>query len=125
MIDVGCTPGVAFPALGDVVRELRGAGMRVSVDSFDPAEIRTAVEAGRRAGPERERLQPRGRARAGRLRARASWRSRTSARASTPWRPTLEALERWGVGYLIDPIIEPIGFGFMASLERYAEVHRR
>ena len=30
-----------------------------------------------------------------------------------------------GVPYLIDPIIEPIGFGFMASLERYAEVHRR
>ena len=32
---------------------------------------------------------------------------------------------RWGVGYLIDPILEPIGFGFMASLERYAEVRRR
>ena len=27
--------------------------------------------------------------------------------------------------YLIDPIVEPIGFGFMASLERYAEIHRR
>ena len=27
--------------------------------------------------------------------------------------------------YLIDPILEPIGFGFMASLERYAEVRRR
>ena len=37
----------------------------------------------------------------------------------------IEALERWGVAYLIDPVIEPIGFGFMASLERYAEVHRR
>ena len=37
----------------------------------------------------------------------------------------IEALERWGVRYLIDPVIEPIGFGFMASLERYAEVHRR
>jgi hypothetical protein len=38
---------------------------------------------------------------------------------------TIEALERWGVGYLIDPVIEPIGFGFTASLERYAEIHRR
>jgi dihydropteroate synthase-like protein len=37
----------------------------------------------------------------------------------------VEALERWNVRYLIDPVIEPIGFGFMASLERYAEVHRR
>src|SRR5207245_461426 len=39
--------------------------------------------------------------------------------------PTVTALERWGVPYLIDPIIEPIGFGFMASLERFAETHRR
>jgi dihydropteroate synthase-like protein len=39
--------------------------------------------------------------------------------------PSLEKLEQWGVGYLIDPILEPIGFGFMASLERYAEVRRR
>ena len=38
---------------------------------------------------------------------------------------SIETLDRWGVGYLIDPVIEPIGFGFMASLERYAEVHRR
>ena len=35
------------------------------------------------------------------------------------------ARARWGVGYLIDPVIEPIGFGFTASLERYAEIHRR
>src|SRR5438309_1295150 len=39
--------------------------------------------------------------------------------------PTVAALERWGVPHLIDPIIEPIGFGFMASLERFAETHRR
>jgi dihydropteroate synthase-like protein len=38
---------------------------------------------------------------------------------------SLQALEGWKVPYLIDPVIEPIGFGFMASLERYAEVHRR
>ena len=29
------------------------------------------------------------------------------------------------MSYLIDPVIEPIGFGFMRSLERYAETHRR
>ena len=46
VIDVGCTPGLAFPELGPVVRELRKAGMRVSIDSFDRSEILTAVEAG-------------------------------------------------------------------------------
>ena len=39
--------------------------------------------------------------------------------------PTLGELTRRGVPYLIDPILEPIGHGFMASLERYAEVRRR
>jgi dihydropteroate synthase-like protein len=38
---------------------------------------------------------------------------------------SIETLAGWQVGYMIDPVIEPIGFGFMASLERYAEVHRR
>ena len=46
LIDIGCTPGLEFPSLGDLVRELVDAGMRVSVDSLDPSEIRAAVEAG-------------------------------------------------------------------------------
>ena len=124
VIDVGCTPGVPFPALGDVVRELRGAGMRVSVDSFEPAEIRAAVEAGAELV----------------LSVNLSNREVARELAGSGTRvvaipdfgegietlpATIEALERWGVGYLIDPVIEPIGFGFTASLERYAETHRR
>src|SRR5256712_6862027 len=46
VIDIGCTPGRAFPDLGDVWRELVSEGMRVSIDSFDPCEIRAAVAAG-------------------------------------------------------------------------------
>jgi dihydropteroate synthase-like protein len=124
LIDLGCTPGVPFPALGDVVRELRGAGMRLSVDSFDPGEIRTAVEAGAELvlSINGTNLEV------------ARQLAGTGARVvaipdfgeSIDTLPgTIEALERWKVGYLIDPVIEPIGFGFTASLERYAEVHRR
>jgi dihydropteroate synthase-like protein len=123
VIDVGCTPGVPFPALGDVVRELRASGMRVSVDSFDPGEIRTAVEAGAELvlSVNGSNLEvARGLAGAARVVALPDF-----GEGLDTLDPTLEALERWGVGYLIDPIIEPIGFGFMASLERYAEVHRR
>jgi dihydropteroate synthase len=124
VIDIGCTPGVPFPALGDVVRELRDAGMRVSVDSFEPAEIRMAVEAGAELV----------------LSVNASNREVARELAGSGVRvvaipdfgegidtltPTIEALEGWGVGYLIDPVIEPIGFGFTASLERFAEIHRR
>ena len=123
VIDIGCTPGVPFPALGDVVRELRASGMRVSVDSFDPGEIRTGVEAGAElvlsvngSNLDVARDLP-GEARVVAI--------PDFGEGLDTLGPTLEALERWGVGYLIDPIIEPIGFGFMASLERYAEVHRR
>ena len=124
VIDVGCTPGVAFPGLGDVVRELRGAGMRVSVDSFEPSEIRMAVEAGAELvlsvnGSNRDVV-----------RELADSGARVVAipdfgEGIDTLPATIEVLERWGVGYLIDPVIEPIGFGFTASLERYAEVHRR
>src|SRR5439155_733247 len=51
VIDIGCTPGRAFPALAEVVRELLASGMRVSIDSFEPAEIRAAVGAGAQLVP--------------------------------------------------------------------------
>ncbi|HET9040922.1 MAG TPA: DUF6513 domain-containing protein [Gemmatimonadales bacterium] len=124
VIDIGCTPGAPFPALGDVVRELRAAGMRVSVDSFEPSEIRTAVEAGAELvlsvnGSNRDVARELAGSGA-RVVAIPDFGEGIDTLATT-----LEALERWDVGYLIDPVIEPIGFGFTASLERYAEVHRR
>lgn len=124
VIDVGCTPGVPFPALGDVVRELRDGGFRVSVDSFDTSEIRQAVEAGA------ELVLSVNGSNLDVARALAGGGARVVAipdfgEGIDTLGPTIDALERWGVGYLIDPVIEPIGFGFTASLERYAEVHRR
>ena len=38
---------------------------------------------------------------------------------------TIEFLTKTGVPFRIDPILEPIGFGFAASLGRYLEVRRR
>jgi dihydropteroate synthase-like protein len=124
VIDIGCTPGRAFPELAAVVRELVGAGMRVSVDSFDPAEIWTAVEAGARLvfSVNSSNLDV--------ARDLAGTGTRVVALPDfgagiETLEPTLAALEGWGVPYYIDPVIEPIGFGFMQSLERYAEVRRR
>jgi dihydropteroate synthase len=124
VIDIGCTPGLAFPALGDVVRELAGAGMRVSVDTFDPDEIRSAVEAGAELvlsvnGSNIE--VARDLAGSG---ARVVVVPELGGTLET-LEPSLEKLTKWGTRYLIDPILEPIGYGFVASLERYAEVRRR
>jgi dihydropteroate synthase len=124
LIDIGCTPGLPFPELGGTVRGLREAGMRVSVDSFEPAEIIAGVEAGAELvlSINKSNLEV------------ARELSGTDARVVVipdfgegldTLDRSIESLERWNVRYLIDPVIEPIGFGFMASLERYAEVHRR
>ena len=124
VIDIGCTPGRAFPALGDVVRELATAGMRVSIDSFDATEIRTAVEAGA------ELVLSVNGSNLDAARELAGTRTRVVVipdfgTGLDTLEPSVAALERWGVSYLIDPVIEPIGFGFMRSLERYAETRRR
>jgi dihydropteroate synthase len=123
IIDIGCTPGVSFPALSEVIGDLKAAGMRVSVDTFDSHEIRTAVAAGAELvlslnGSNIEVARDL----AG-TRARAVVVPDLGGTLET-LAPSLEALERWGVPYLIDPILEPIGYGFMTSLERYAEVRR-
>ena len=108
VIDVGCTPGLPFPELGDVVRELVDAGMRVSVDSFDAAEIRTAVAAGAELvlSVNGSNIDV------------ARDLTGTGARVVVlpelggpleTLEPSLEKLTRWNVPYLIDPILEPIG----------------
>jgi dihydropteroate synthase-like protein len=124
VIDIGCTPGVTFSALGDVVRELAGDGFRVSVDTFDPDEIRTAVAAGAEfvLSVNRSNLDV--------IQDLSGTHARVVAIPDLggpieTLEPTLAELERRRVLYLIDPIVEPIGFGFMASLERYAETRRR
>jgi dihydropteroate synthase len=124
VIDIGCTPGLPFPALAASVRELVDAGMRVSVDTFDAGEIRTAVRAGASLvlSVNGSNVDV----------------ARELAASGARWvvipdpggpletlEPTIAKLEAWGAPYLIDPILEPIGLGFMASLERYAEVRRR
>jgi len=124
LIDVGCTPGLAFPALGDVVAELVAAGMRVSVDSFDPGEIGAAVAAGAELVLSVNGSNVEAARQLGGSVARVVAVPDLGGPLET-LEPTLEKLERWGVRYLIDPILEPIGYGFMASLERYAEVRRR
>ncbi len=120
VIDLGCLPDTPFRHLEDAVRALRDAGHQVSVDSADPDELRRAAAAG-----------------AGFL---LSLTEQTLEIAfDTPAVPVLvpanhgdlpsllraaEAAQRRGVAALLDPVLDPIHFGFMASLARYAELRR-
>lgn len=124
IIDIGCTPGLEFPNLAPVVRELVAAGMRVSIDTFDPREIREAVEAGA------ELVLSVNSANIDVARDLAGSRARVvvvpdlGAGLET-MDQSVDLLTAWNVPYLLDPILEPIGFGFTPSLERYGETRRR
>ncbi|QEH37331.1 Pterin binding enzyme [Aquisphaera giovannonii] len=121
VIDLGCDPSARWDGVGDAVRALRDGGFRVSIDSFDPDEVSAAAAAGAELvlsvnESNRERA--------------ADWGVEVVA---IPDRPgsldgldeTVAYLESRGVPYRVDPIVEPIGFGFAASLGRYLEVRRR
>lgn len=121
VIDVGCSPGQPFPHLAEVVRALRDAGHRVSIDSFDAHEVRTAVAAGAELvlSVNRANLEL-----ARELDATVVVIPDFGAGLDTLYR-NMDTLDRWGVRYIADPILEPIGFGFAESLNRYFEVRRR
>jgi dihydropteroate synthase-like protein len=121
VIDLGCDPGSTWAGAGDAVRALRDDGARVSIDSFDPAEVGAAV----RAGAELV-LSVNG----GNVEAARDWGREVVVLPDDlatlgGLDRTLEQLLRWGVPFRIDPVLEPIGLGFAASLGRYLEVRRR
>jgi dihydropteroate synthase-like protein len=126
VIDLGCDPGGTWAGVGDAVRALRDDGFRVSVDSFNSDEVEAALAAGAELV-----LSVNGT----NVESARRWHERFPGAevVAIPDTPTdLDSLDRtvqqlagWGVRFRIDPILEPIGFGFAASLGRYIETRRR
>jgi dihydropteroate synthase-like protein len=121
LIDVGCDPEGPWTGVADVVRALRDAGHRVSVDSLDPREIEPAVRAGAELvlsvnSSNRE--------------AARDWGCEVvvvpdDPRSLAGLDETIERLATNSVRLRIDPVLEPIGFGFAQSLGRYLQVRER
>jgi dihydropteroate synthase-like protein len=121
VIDLGCLPDTPFPHLEDTVRELTGVGFAVSVDSADASELRRAARAGANF--------------------LLSLTEHTlDVAADSGVTPILipaphgdlssllraaEAADKRGIAAVLDPVLDPIHFGFMASLSRYAELRSR
>jgi dihydropteroate synthase len=120
-IDVGCDPGGPWSGVGAYVSALVERGWKVSVDSFDPVEVDLAVKAGAdlvlSVNASNRDHAP-------------DWGVEVVAIPDVPGTldgldATVEFLESRGVRYRLDPILEPIGFGFAASLGRYIEARKR
>ncbi len=120
VIDLGCLPDTPFPHLEDCVRALKAAGHRVSVDSADPSELERGAAAGAdyllslteetleiaRRFPVTPVLIPKPHGDLASL-----------VRAA-------EAAAAAEIPFIVDPILDPIHFGFAASLCRYIETRR-
>jgi dihydropteroate synthase-like protein len=121
IIDLGCPVEGSFPNVAAAVSMLKERGFQVSLDTFNQEDIQLADRAGLdyllSVNSKNIDLAP-----------------RLSCKVVVipDFGQGLESLEHniarlqaWQVPYIIDPILEPISFGFTESLQRYSEVRRR
>jgi len=120
VIDFGCDPGQPCAQIRKYVTALTSAGHRVSIDSFDPEEVTAAVEAGAElvlsVNSQNRTLA-------------AQWGCEVVVIPDFPgdeasFRETIDYLLEREVPIRLDPILEPIGVGLTASLQRYAAARR-
>ncbi|MEJ2108487.1 MAG: DUF6513 domain-containing protein [Acidobacteriota bacterium] len=121
IIDLGCPVEGGFENVAHAVAALKAEGYRVSVDSFNETDILNADRAG--------------------VDYLLSVNSRNLSLARSlqckvvvipDIEDGLDSLERnvaqlegWGVRYIIDPVLKPIGFGFVESIGDFIEVRRK
>lgn len=124
VIDLGCLPETPFAHMTDAIQALHEHGFEVSVDSLDNDDLLTAGKAGA------DYLLS--------LKESTLWIA--DEVASTPiliphnntdgtdleslYR-VIDTLSKQGREFYADPIIEPIHFGFTASIVRYHELRQR
>jgi dihydropteroate synthase-like protein len=121
VIDLGCLPDTPFPHLEEAIQALKAQGCRVSIDSGNPTELRRGALAGAdyllslnedtlELAFETDAVPVLIPARHGKLEELLR---------------SCERLQRAGRPFLADPILDPIHFGFTASIVRYHELRRR
>jgi dihydropteroate synthase-like protein len=121
VIDLGCLPDQRFPHLEDSVRAVKGVGLRVSVDSAETDELRRGARAGADflLSLKQDSLDIAGEGSAIPVLIPSAQGDLDSLLRCA------EIAERRGIACILDPILDPIHFGFAASLARYVELRRR
>ena len=118
VIDVGGVPGESSPRIAEIVATLRSEGLRVSIDSFDRQEVEQAVNSGAELILSCNHSN---------IDWVADFGVEVVAIPDVPHDLTsldrlIERLRDGDTAFRVDPIIEPIGMGFTASLQRYMRV---
>lgn len=120
VIDLGCLPDTPFPHLEDTVKALKKYGYKVSVDSADPDELLRGGQAGADylLSLDETRLHI-----ADEVSSVPVLIPATHGDMDSLYR-AMAVLDEKGLPYLADPVLDPINFGFMTSLGRYAQLRR-
>lgn len=121
VIDVGCLPNTDFPHLEETIQALKGEGYTVSIDSLHPQDL---LRGGRASADYLLSLHQ-----------DTLWIAEEVASCPIliPQPPTdldtfdvaVETLAKQNRPFILDPILEPIHFGFTSSIVRYYETRRR
>lgn len=121
VIDIGCQPSIPFPHLADSIRALKEAGYTVSLDSLEPEDLIAGGQAGA------DYLLS--------LNSKCLWIA--DEVPSTPIiipdehgnldsvEESVRLLRAKNRAFVVDPILDPIHFGFSESVSRYHEFRRR
>ena len=117
IIDFGCDPSRRCTGIADYIAALVDQGMAVSVDTFDPweAEQATLHGAGLVLSVNSQNRQY-----------AKDWGAEVVAIPDAPgddqsFHETIDFLKRKNFPHRLDPILEPIGTGFVGSLMRYSQ----
>ncbi len=121
VIDLGGLPDTRFDHLEDAVQALRAAGLAVSVDSLDTQEL---LRGGRAGADYLLSLQPDTLWVADEVAAVPVLIARVPGDLESLF-AAVETMQRRGRPFLADAILDPIPFGFTASLLRYHALRQR
>jgi len=121
VIDLGCLPSTPFPHLEDAVKALKAAGFAVSVDSLDPHEL---LRGGHAGADYLLSLTPDHLWLADEVAAVPVLVAREPADEPALY-ASIETLQQRGRTFLADTVLDPIPFGFTASIVRYQRLRER
>ncbi len=121
IIDIGCLPKTPFPQLEEIIRTLKSENFSVSIDSLETDDLLRGGKAGA------DYMLS--------LHERTLWIADQveTVPVLIPSKPgdlgslsrAIETMSQKGERFLVDPVLDPIHFGFTDSLIRYHQVRKR
>jgi dihydropteroate synthase len=121
VIDIGCLPDTPFPHLEESIQALKTAGYQVSIDSLTEDDL---LRGGKAGADFLLSLSESSLWIADEVAAEPVLIAETHGDLPSLTR-AMQAMDKKGRSYYVDPILDPIHFGFTESIQRYYQVRQQ